>query len=64
MKKLLEEKPSRIGDAGVEVKPMQNDIGDSAEGLVEDNKSLADVDKRREVKVHEEPSRKRIGCSG
>jgi len=43
--KMTEEKLTRVGDLGVEVAQMKNDLGDSAEALVEDKKFLADLKK-------------------
>merc|ERR1719162_2358684 len=50
LSKMIEEKLTRIGDLGVEIQQMKNDLGDSAEGLVEDKKFLADLDKNCESK--------------
>merc|ERR1712203_225038 len=41
----------RIGDLGVEIQQMKNDLGDTAEGLEEDKKFLADLDKNCEAKT-------------
>merc|ERR1719181_587850 len=48
--KMIEEKLTRIGDLGVAIQQMKNDLGDSAESLVEDKKFLADLDKNCEEK--------------
>jgi len=50
LSKMIEEKLTRIGDLGVEIQQMKNDLGDSAEGLVEDKKFIADLDKNCESK--------------
>jgi len=50
LSKMIEEKLTRIGDLGVEIQQMKNDLGDSAEGLVEDKKFIADLDKNCEAK--------------
>jgi len=38
LSKMIEEKLTRIGDVGVEIQQMKNDLGDTAEGLEEDKK--------------------------
>jgi len=50
LSKMIEEKLTRIGNLGVEIQQMKNDLGDSAEGLVEDKKFIADLDKNCESK--------------
>jgi len=50
LSKMIEEKLTRIGNLGVEIQQMKNDLGDSAEGLEEDKKFLADLDKNCEAK--------------
>jgi len=50
LSKMIEEKLTRIGDLGVEIQQMKNDLGDSAEGLVEDKKFIADLEKNCEAK--------------
>jgi len=54
--KMIEEKLTRIGDLGVAIQQMKNDLGDSAESLVEDKKFLADLDKNcdEKQKLYEE----------
>merc|ERR1719502_1880375 len=47
---MIEEKLTRIGDLGVEIQQMKNDLGDTAESLLEDKKFLADLDKNCEEK--------------
>jgi len=51
LSKMIEEKLTRIGDVGVEIQQMKNDLGDTAEGLEEDKKFLADLDKNCEAKT-------------
>merc|ERR1719172_100358 len=43
--KAIEEKMTRVGELGVEIVQMKNDLGDTAEALVEDKKFLADLEK-------------------
>jgi len=50
LSKMIESKLTRIGDLGVEIQQMKNDLGDSAEGLEEDKKFIADLDKNCEAK--------------
>merc|ERR1740124_513124 len=45
LSKMIEVKLTRIGDLGVEIQQMKNDLGDTAEGLMDDKKFLADLDK-------------------
>lgn len=52
LSKMIEEKLTRIGDLGVEIQQMKNDLSDTAEGLGEDQKFLADLDKNCEVKTN------------
>jgi len=47
---LIEDKLVRVGDLGIEIQQMKNDAGDTAEGLVDDKKFLADLDKNCAVK--------------
>jgi len=51
LSKMIEEKLTRIGDVGVEIQQMKNDLGDTAEGLEEDKKFIADLDKNCEAKT-------------
>jgi len=43
--KMTEDKLQRVGDLGVEIQEMKNDLGDTAESLEDDKKFLADLDK-------------------
>merc|ERR1712146_568800 len=43
----------RIGDLGVKLAEMENDLEDTKEGLAEDKKFLADLDKNCELKKAE-----------
>jgi len=45
LSKMIEVKLTRIGDLGVEIQQMRNDLGDTAEGLLDDKKFLQDLDK-------------------
>merc|ERR1719473_2312499 len=47
------EKLERIGNSGVELAEMKNDLEDTKEGLEEDKKFLADMDKMCEQKKKE-----------
>merc|ERR1719395_257838 len=51
--KAIEEKMTRVGELGVEVATMANDLEDTKEGLEEDKKFLADMDKNCELKKKE-----------
>merc|ERR1719395_487286 len=51
--KAIEEKMTRVGELGVEVATMVNDLEDTKEGLEEDKKFLADMDKNCELKKKE-----------
>merc|ERR1719198_977635 len=42
---MIEDKPQRVGDLGVEIQEMKNDLGDTADSLADDKKFLADLDK-------------------
>jgi len=42
---MIEEKLTRVGDLGVEIQEMKNDLGDTADGLADDAKFLEDLDK-------------------
>jgi septal ring factor EnvC (AmiA/AmiB activator) len=48
--KMIEEKLTRVGDLGVHIQQLKNDLSDTAEGLLEDKKFLADLDKNCEDK--------------
>jgi len=43
--KMIEDKLQRVGDLGVEIQEMTNDLGDTADSLEDDKKFLADLDK-------------------
>merc|ERR550537_1889761 len=51
--KSIEEKLERIGNAGVELAEMKNDLEDTKEGLEADKKFLADMEKNCELKKKE-----------
>merc|ERR1719223_1170050 len=51
LSKMIEEKLTRAGNLGVEIQQMKNDLGDTAEGLEEDKKFIADLDKNCEAKT-------------
>jgi len=51
--KAIEEKLERIGNSGVELATMKNDLEDTKEGLEEDKKFLADMAKNCEMKKKE-----------
>merc|ERR1719443_2082588 len=63
LSKQIEEKLTRIGNVGVEIQQMKNDAGDTAEGLVDDKKFLADLDKNCAEKqtLYEENTKYRSG---
>merc|ERR1719198_2402947 len=42
---MIEDKLQRVGDLGVEIQEMKNDLGDTADSLADDKKFLADLDK-------------------
>jgi len=42
---MIEQKLTRVGDLGVEIQEMKNDLGDTADGLADDAKFLEDLDK-------------------
>jgi len=48
--KMIETKLTRIGDVGVEIQEMRNDLGDTGEALLEDKKFIADLEKNCETK--------------
>merc|ERR1719272_1388759 len=50
---MVEEKLTRIGDLGVAIAQMKNDLGDTAAALIEDKKFLADLDKNCDTKAKE-----------
>merc|ERR1719473_229766 len=51
--KAIEEKMTRVGELAVEIVQMKNDLGDTAEALVEDKKFLADLEKNCKTKTAE-----------
>merc|ERR1719252_262547 len=51
--KAIESKTMRIGELGVKVAEMENDLEDTQEGLAEDQKFFADLDKNCELKKTE-----------
>merc|ERR1719335_1762413 len=51
--KAIEEKLVRVGELGVEIAQMKNDLEDTEEGLAEDTKFLADLKKNCEIKAKE-----------
>merc|ERR1719163_1829763 len=51
--KAIEEKMARAGELAVEIVQMKNDLGDTAEALVEDKKFLADLEKNCATKSAE-----------
>merc|ERR1719493_586307 len=48
--KEIETKLTRIGDLGVEIAQMKNDLGDTEEALIEDKKFLANLDENCDKK--------------
>merc|ERR1719241_188 len=50
---MIEDKLTRIAELGVEIATMKNDLGDTAEGLAEDKKFLADLEKNCATKEKE-----------
>merc|ERR1719224_213840 len=51
--KAIESKTMRIGELGVQIAQMENDLEDTQEGLAEDKKFFADLDKNSELKQAE-----------
>merc|ERR1719487_2359989 len=51
--KMIEDKLTRIAELGVEIATMKNDLTDSQEGLIEDKKFQADLDKNCATKQKE-----------
>merc|ERR1719201_949427 len=51
--KAIETKMTRVGELAVEIVQMKNDLGDTAEALVEDKKFLADLEKNCATKTAE-----------
>merc|ERR1719379_1586099 len=58
--KALEEKMTRVGELAVEIVQMKNDLGDTAEALVEDKKFLADLEKNCKTKAAEHEENQRL----
>jgi septal ring factor EnvC (AmiA/AmiB activator) len=51
--KSIEKKLVRIGELGIEIAEMKNDLGDTAESILEDKKFLADLEKGCDTKTAE-----------
>merc|ERR1719389_1080537 len=51
--KAIESKTMRVGELGVKIAQMENDLEDTQEGLAEDKKFYADLDKNCELKKAE-----------
>merc|ERR1719478_1801304 len=51
--KAIEDKMTRVGNLGVEIAQMKNDLGDTAEALIEEKKFLADMEKNCATKSAE-----------
>jgi len=47
---MIEQKLTRVGDLGVEIQEMKNDLGDTADGLADDAKFLEDLEKNCAIK--------------
>merc|ERR1719478_54808 len=58
--KAIESKTMRIGNLGVELAQMENDLEDTQEGLAEDKKFYADLDKNCELKKAEWAEYKKV----
>jgi len=54
--KMIQNKLERIANLAVEIQQMKNDLGDSAEGLIEDQKFIADLEKNcgEKAKLYDE----------
>merc|ERR1719443_2096509 len=50
LSRMIEEKLKRIGDIGVKIATMKNDLEDTREGLAQDKKFIGDLDKNCELK--------------
>jgi len=50
---MIEDKLTRIAELGVKIAEMKNDLGDTAEALIEDQKFLADLEKNCATKTKE-----------
>merc|ERR1719181_244790 len=51
--KAIESKTGRIGSLGIKIAEMENDLEDTSEGLADDKKFFADLDKNCELKKQE-----------
>merc|ERR1719238_1220683 len=51
--KAIESKTARVGELGVKIAQMENDLEDTKEGLAQDKKFLADLDKNCALKQKE-----------
>merc|ERR1719487_1940139 len=51
--KAIEEKTKRVGEVGIEIVNLKEDLDDTTEALAEDKKFLADLEKTCELKVKE-----------
>merc|ERR1719162_262633 len=49
----IESKTGRVGELGVKIAQMENDLEDTKEGLAQDQKFLGDLDKNCELKKTE-----------
>merc|ERR1719486_1634446 len=58
--KAIESKTMRIGELGVKVAQLENDLEDTQEGLAEDKKFYADLDKNCELKKAEWAEYKKV----
>merc|ERR1712054_381687 len=58
--KSIESKTSRIGELGVKIAQMENDLEDTKEGLAEDQKFYADLDKNCALKKAEWAAYKKV----
>merc|ERR1719359_1104155 len=58
--KAVESKTSRIGELGVKIAQMENDLEDTQEGLAEDQKFFADLDKNCAAKEAEWAAYKKV----
>merc|ERR1719506_2335594 len=56
--KSIETKLVRVGDLGTSIAEMKNDLGDTAEALIEDKKFLAELEKSCDTKTAEWEERK------
>merc|ERR1719478_1437345 len=58
--KAIEAKTMRVGDLGVKIAQMENDLEDTKEGLAEDKKFFADLDKNCAQKKAEWAAYKKV----